>query len=124
MERELREVRGSVDAVLEQVGRITGVLGDHTTTLRVMNDTLHFQVSFVGDQTESYERFTKEVNEHVKESTDSSKAQREAIEVTNERVTQRRREIDELDTLVSVCAGGPLEFYCSFAIGQGNGRLY
>ena len=55
-----------------------------------MNDTLHFQASFVGDQTESIERFTKEVNEHMKESTGSSKAQREAIEATNERVTQRR----------------------------------
>ena len=83
----MREVRGSVDSVLEQVGRITGVLGDHTTTLRVMNDTLHFQASFVGDQTESIERFTKEVNDHMKESTGSSRAQREVIESTNERVT-------------------------------------
>ena len=83
----MREVRGSVDSVLEQVGWITGVLGDHTMTLRVMNDTLHFQALFVGDQTESYECFTKEVNEHMKESTGSSRAQREAIEMTNERVT-------------------------------------
>ena len=75
-----------------------------------MNDTLHFQASFVGDQTESYEHFTKEVNEHMKESTGSSRAQREAIEMTNERVTRRRREINELDTLVSVCAGGSSEF--------------
>ena len=110
MERELREVRGSVDSVLEQVGRITGILGDHTTTLRVMNDTIHFQASFVGDQAESIERFTKEVHEHMKESTGSSKAQREAIGATNERVTRRRREIDELDTLVSVCVGGSFEF--------------
>ena len=80
-------VRGSVDSILEQVGRITGVLGDHTTTLRVMNNTLHFQASVVGDQTESYECFTKEVNEHMKESTGSSRAQREVIEMTNKRVT-------------------------------------
>ena len=79
---------------------MTGILGDHTTTLRVMNDTLHFQASFVGDQGDSYERFTKEVNEHMKEATGSSKAQREAIDATNERVTRRRREINELDTLV------------------------
>ena len=87
MEQELREVKANTDSILEQVGRITGVIGDHTTTLRVMNDTLHFQASFVGDQTESIERFTKEVHEHMKESTGSSKAQREAIEATNERVT-------------------------------------
>ena len=86
------------------------MLGDHTTTLRVMSDTLHFQALFVGDQTESCEHFTKEVNEHMKESTGSSRAQREAIEVTNERVTRWRREIDELDTLVSVCVGGSFEF--------------
>ena len=79
-------------------------------TLRVMNDTLHFQALFVGDQTESIECFTKEVNEHMKESTGSSKAQREAIEATNERVTRRRREIDELNTLVSVCVGGSSKF--------------
>ena len=83
----MREVRGSVGSILEQVGQITGVLGDHTTTLRVMNNTLHFQASFVGDQTESYECFTKEVNEHMKESTGSSRAQREVIEAVNERVT-------------------------------------
>ena len=106
----MREVRGSVDSILEQAGQITGVLGDHTMTLRVMNDTLHFQASFVGDQMESYECFTKEVNEHMKESTGSSRAQREAIETTNERVTQWRKEINELDTLVSVCAGGSSEF--------------
>ena len=93
-------MKGNTDSILEQVGRITGVLGDHTTTLRVMNNTLHFQASFVGDQTESYERFTKEVNEHMKESTGSSRAQREAIETVNERVTWRRREVDEPDTLV------------------------
>ena len=46
----------------------------------------------------------------MKESTGSSKAQREAIEATNERVTRRRREINELDTLVSVCVGGSFEF--------------
>ena len=86
------------------------MLGDHTTTLRVMNDTLHFQASFVGDQTESIEHFTKEVNKHMKESTGSSRAQREAVEATNKRVTRRRREIDELDTLVSVCVGGSSEF--------------
>ena len=106
----MREVRGSVDSVLEQVGRITGVLGDHTTTLRVMNDTLHFQASFVGDQTESIECFTKEVNKHMKESIGSSRAQREAIEATNKRVTQQRREINKLDTLVSVCVGGSSKF--------------
>ena len=43
--------------------------------LRVMNDTLHFQASFVGDQGESFDRFTKEVNEHMKEATGLSKAQ-------------------------------------------------
>ena len=106
----MREVRGSVDSVLEQVGQITGILGDHTMTLRVMNNTLHFQALFVGDQMESCERFTKEVNEHMKESTGSSRAQREVIETTNERVTRRQREIDELDTLVSVCAGGSSKF--------------
>ena len=68
--------------------------------------------------------FHQEVNEHMKESTGSSRAQREAIESTNERVTRRRREIDELDTLVSVCVGGSFEFYHSFTIGQGNGRLH
>ena len=78
----------------------------------------------MGDQTESYERFTKEVNKHMKESTGSSRAQREVIEMTNERVTRRRREINELDTLVSVYAGGSSEFYHSYAIGQGNGRLH
>ena len=89
-----------MSTVLEKVEQVTGIIGDHTMTLRVMNDTLHFQASFVGDQGDSFERFTKEVNEHMKEATGSSKAQREAVEVTNERVTQRRREIDELDTLV------------------------
>ena len=46
----------------------------------------------------------------MKESTGSSRVQREAIETTNEWVTRQRREIDELDTLVSVCAGGSSEF--------------
>ena len=59
---------------------------------------------------ESYERFTKKVNEHMKESTGSSRAQREVIEATNERVSRQRREIDKLDTLVSVCVGGSSEF--------------
>ena len=89
-----------MSTILEKVEQMTGILGDHTMTLRVMNNTLHFQASFVGDQGDSFEKFTKEVNEHMKEATGSSKAQREAVEVTNERVTQRRREIDELDTLV------------------------
>ena len=89
-----------MSTILEKVEQMTGIIGDHTTTLRVMNDTLHFQASFVGDQGDSYERFTKEVNEHMKEATGSSKAQREAIDAVNERVTQRRKEVDELDTLV------------------------
>ena len=89
-----------MSTILEKVEQMTGVLGDHTTMLRVMNDTLHFQALFVRDQGNSFEQFTKEVNEHMKEATGSSKAQREAIDATNERVTQRRREIDELDTLV------------------------
>ena len=53
-----------VSTILEKVEQMTGILGDHTTTLRVMNDTLHFQALFVGDQGDSFERFTKEVNEH------------------------------------------------------------
>ena len=72
---------------LEKVEQMTGIIGDHTTTLRVMNNTLHFQASFVGDQGDSYERFAKEVNKHMKEATGSSKAQREVIDATNERVT-------------------------------------
>ena len=76
-----------MSTILEKVEQMTGILGDHTTPLRVMNNTLHFQASFVGDQGDSYERFTKEVNEHMKEATGSSKAQREAIDATNERVT-------------------------------------
>ena len=59
-----------MSTILEKVEQMTGVLGDHTTTLRVMNDTLHFQASFVGDQGNSFERFTKEVNEHMKEATE------------------------------------------------------
>ena len=89
-----------MSTILEKVEQMTGIIGDHTTMLRVMNDTLHFQASFVGDQGDSYERFAKEVNEHMKEATGSSKAQREAIDAVNERVTQRRKEVDELDTLV------------------------
>ena len=89
-----------MSTILEKVEQMTGIIGDHTMTLRVMNNTLHFQALFVGDQDNSFERFTKEVNEHMKEATGSSKAQREAVEVTNERVTRRRREINELDTLV------------------------
>ena len=89
-----------MSTILEKVEQMTGILGDHTTTLRVMNDTLHFQASFVGDQGDSFKRFTKEVNEHMKEATGSSKAQREAIDSVNKRVTQRRKEVDKLDTLV------------------------
>ena len=73
--------------ILEKVEQMTGILGDHTTMLRVMNNTLHFQASFVGDQGDSFERFTKEVNKHMKEATGSFKAQRQAIDTTNERVT-------------------------------------
>ena len=81
------------------IWREIGHIGDDYHTLRVMNDTLHFQASFVGDQGDSFERFTKEVNKHMKEASRSSKAQREAIKATNERITQRR-EVNELDTLV------------------------
>ena len=100
MERELLMARRDIDVLLEKIEQMTGIIGDHTTFLRVMLDTLHFQASYVGDQSESIERFTKEVNDHMKEAVGTSKAQREAIEVTNERVTERRREVDELDTLV------------------------
>ena len=79
--------RKSFDDLLGQVEKLTGIMGDHMTSLRVMQDTLHFQASFVGDQGESYERFTKEVGKHMKEMTGTSKAHREAIEATNEWVT-------------------------------------
>ena len=65
-----------------------------------MQDTLHFQAFFTGDQSDSFERFTKEVNDFMKEAEELSKAQREVTEATNERVTWRRREVNELDTLV------------------------
>ena len=58
-----------MSTILEKVEQMTGILGDHTTLLRVMNDTLHFQASSVGDQGNSYERFAKEVNEFMKEAT-------------------------------------------------------
>ena len=61
--------RRDMDTALEKMEQLTGILGDYTTTLRVMNDILHFQASFVGDQGDSFERFTKEVNEHMKEAT-------------------------------------------------------
>ena len=76
-----------MSTILEKVEQMTGIIGDRTMTLRVMNNTLHFQASFVGDQGDSYERFAKKVNEHMKEATGSSKAQREVIDVVNERVT-------------------------------------
>ena len=76
-----------MSTILEKVEQMTGIIGDHTMTLRVMNDTLHFQASFVGDQGDSYEWFAKEANKHMKEATGSSKAQREAIDAVNERVT-------------------------------------
>ena len=79
--------RRDMDTALEKMEQLTGVLGDHTMTLRVMNNTLHFQASFVGDQGNSFERFTKEVNEHMKEATGFFKAQREAIDMVNERIT-------------------------------------
>ena len=51
--------------ILEKVEQMTGIIGDHTTMLRVMNNTLHFQASFVRDQGDSYERFAKEVSKHI-----------------------------------------------------------
>ena len=78
------ETRRDMNTVLEKMEQMTGILGDHTTMLRVMNNTLHFQASFVGDQGDSYERFAKEVNKHMKETTGSSKAQREVIDAVNE----------------------------------------
>ena len=78
------------------------------TSLRVMWDTLHFQASFIGDQGDSFERFTKEVNKHMKEAEGTSRAHRKVIEVTNERVTRRRREVNDLNTLVSICVSGSL----------------
>ena len=118
------EARRNMNTVLEKVEQMTGVLGDHTMTLRVMNDTLHFQASFVGDQGDSFERFTKEVNEHMKEATGSSKAQREAIDMVNERVTQRRREVDELDTLVWCLCWWTFKLTNHSPLGQGDGWIH
>ena len=81
------EAKRDMNTALEKMEQMVGILGDHTMLLRVMNDTLHFQASFVGDQGDSFERFTKEVNEHMKEATGLSKAQREVIDIVNERVT-------------------------------------
>ena len=94
---------------------MVGTMGNNTTSLKVMSNTLHFQASYVGDQNESYERFAKEVSEHMKESTGVSRAQREAsqaakevIEEANERITRRRKEINDLDTLVGCLYRLPL----------------
>ena len=79
--------RRDMDLALEKMEQMTGIIGDYTMSLKVMLDTLHFQASYVGDQNGSYERFTKEVSEHMKGATVVSRAQREALEVMNERVT-------------------------------------
>ena len=76
-------MRKCFDDLLGQVEKLTGIMGDHMMSLRVMQGTLHFQASFTGDQSDSFERFTKEGNDHMGEAEGLSKAQREAIEVTN-----------------------------------------
>ena len=75
---------------------------EHTTTLAVMQSTINFQASFVGDSMESVDRFTTQVTEHMKECQGTQRGYRKALEDTNERITRRRGEGDDLSALVRI----------------------
>ena len=78
---------------LEKMEQMVGIVGNNTTSLEVMSDTLHFQALYVGDQNESYERFAKEVSEHMKESMGASRVQREASQATKEVIEEANEKI-------------------------------
>lgn len=84
------------------MSRMEAIIKDHTTTLAMMQSTINFQGSFVGDLGESVDKYTTEVNEHIKEAVATSKAHRKKLQDQDERITRRRGEIDDINTLVRI----------------------
>jgi len=98
-----------------------GVLQDHSKSLSTLQDTINFQASFVGDVGEDLTRLRKEFSEHQEIFQTYDKATGIVVKGLEQRITRRRREIDEQGMLV----GGQEDFLgrpANHLVDQGDGR--
>jgi hypothetical protein len=98
-----------------------GVLQDHSKSLSTLQDTINFQASFAGDVGEDVARLHKEFSDHQETFHNYNKATGIVVKGLEQRITRRRREIDEQGALV-----GGLEGFlgrpANHLVDQGDGR--
>jgi hypothetical protein len=75
-------------------------LQDHSRSISTLQDTINFQASFAGDVGEDLARLHKEFSEHQETFQSYDKATGIVVKGLEQRITRRRREIDDQAGLV------------------------
>jgi methyl-accepting chemotaxis protein len=112
LEKDLREARKCYNDVLEAARSMSSTMGDLEKSMTSLKDVTNFQAAFIGDWSDNNDAFQREMGEHVKEAMATFKVHRQRInqqeekmDQVHERVTRRRKEIDDLNGLVGVVHG-------------------
>jgi uncharacterized protein YukE len=109
LEKDLKEARRCYSEVLETAKSMASTMDDVKKAMATLTEVTNFQAAFIGGQSDDQEAFVKSMEEHVKETMATLKVHRtrinkqeEGLEDANARITQRRKEIDNLNALVGV----------------------
>jgi uncharacterized protein YukE len=90
----------SFDALTEGATQMSSTLTSLDENVKALLDVVNFQAAFIGEHSESYDKYVAQNTKQVSELAVTLESQKEEIKDVHERINRRRKEFDSLEALV------------------------
>jgi len=100
LEQELRAARKDFEVMGRHIQAQGRIIQDHTSTFKMMQETIHFQASYIGELGDDLSKVLKDLVQLQETSFVKKEAYDKEVQEINRRITRRREEFDGVQTFV------------------------